>query len=333
MGNLDFSISRTVLALLTFASSATFASSLCRVTPNQPQTHEDYRLEIYESEHRAQLVLFSKHTTRREDHRLRRLKSQLEANNLSSDQRERMEQLIRADLRSNRDRIQAENHYVEILRREHATNPFQYVAGEFSYQDSDRYHLRIEVANFVRRELLSQTRLNPGEVDAFILFLTGEDVFPLLEGQFLAELPLYPSEDASLLSHSSENLARCFAIRGNLKFSRDETANVFARGLEPFLRPHPDDYQAYTEFRDDLISAMQESGLLRLRARIDQASDIERAVRSCDALFDERRDRFLADRMLNHFPFGRGLITRGIGHVHLLESGFLDTCLSQSTRF
>lgn len=325
-----FLLANILLPTLLLMSSSAYAETptncSVKLDPYQLSAQENFYFYIdqYLSPEKEQLVLFSAHNSTVDDNQLKRLWRELERG-LTEHRRNRITLQVRARVKRSLDDLKRDQMLLNFIKEEHNKKPFLYFAAEFSKEKAHRFEKRIEVTNFVARELVAQTELSKEEVDSYILLLTGEDVFALLEGQFLAHLPLYPTEVQSEMNDSAKALGSCFAIMGGLEFSQKPEALKLVKKITTFYRPRPDQREEYLMAKEEIIQALESDGLLRLRAGIMKKEEIPKAVSDCDALFNLKRDQTVAQRM-HSFPLGRGLITRGTGHRYLLKETFLNNC-------
>ncbi|GEM_PF-3045870 len=315
-----------LLALIFSVQATAQRASSCEVDQSDAQNNDqinDY-LDKYYSSEREQLVLFSVHGLTVDDNELKSLRRQLEKG-LTAHRKNRVALQVRAKIKRSLEKLEREKQLIELIADEHNVDPFLYIAGEFSAEKSDRFEKRIEVTNFVVRELIKQTDLTEEEISSYILLLTGEDVYPLLEGQFLDGLPRYPTEEQAEMDATGDALRMCFGIMGSLEFSKKPNALALVEKISAFYRPRPEQREEYLTVKDQVIESLKNDALLRLRSGIMEKKNIEKAISSCDSLFDLTRDQTVAAKM-TLLPKGRGLITRGIGHRYLLQKAFLDTC-------
>jgi len=270
------------------------------------------------------MVLFSSHNLTVDDNQLKSLSRQLERG-LTEHRRNRIGLQVRARINRSVEDLNRDRLLLQFIKDEHKKNPFLYFAGEFSQEKAHRFQKRIDVTNFVVRELKAQTELDQEEINSYILLLTGEDVFALLEGQFLAHLPIYPTEIQSEMDKTGKALRACFGIMGSLEFSQKPEALELVEKVSAFYRPRPEQREDYLSVKEEVIKTLEQDGLLRLRAGILDKEKIVEAISNCDALFNLTRDQTVAQAMQS-LPQGRGLITRGTGHRYLLKETFLNNC-------
>ncbi|MCR9204361.1 MAG: hypothetical protein NXH75_07285 [Halobacteriovoraceae bacterium] len=263
------------------------------------------------------LLVFSAHTTASQDNELKRLWRILEGE-VSVRQKSHLKKQIETKRERENKALALEKKLVSLIENEHKMNPFIGALGEFSKEKKERYLLRIEVASFVRKRLYETIDISKEKIDDFILLLTGEDVYPFLEGNFLAHVSLIPSEDHDLQVEIGSRIGMCKGMLGTLGLGRSDLSQYASTLLEPFYRPHPKDFPSYLEKREELVKLFSENGLLRLRVGIPGVEDVESAVSNCDALFDTRRDDFTVE-VMKSLPSGNYLLTRGIAHRHLMK--------------
>jgi hypothetical protein len=324
--SIRFHFITTLLALVFSIQVSAQRTSSCEVDQINPKNNDqsNYYLDRYYSSGREQLVLFSAHGLTVDDNELKSLWRQLEKG-LTAHRKNRVALQVRAKIRQSLEKLDREKQLIELIAEEHNLDPFLYIGGEYSVEKSDRFEKRIEVTNFVVRELIKQTELTEEEVSSYILLLTGEDVYPLLDGQLLDGLPRHPTEEQAEMDTTGEALRMCFGIMGSLEFSKKPEALALVEKISAFYRPRPEQKEEYLTVKDQIIESLKNDALLRLRSGIMEKKNIRKAISSCDSLFDLKRDQTVAKKMAL-LPKGRGLITRGIGHRYLLRRTFLETC-------
>ncbi len=294
-------------------------SGQCSVNLDRREDGDGF-VDHYQTENAQFMVLFSSHSTRTEDNELKTLWRQLSKE--VSERRKRLLRLqVEAKISQNSERLQFEKDLVEKVRIEQRQEPFIGVLGEFSHQKADRYKLRIEVANFVRGELIETVGIDKQQADDFILLLVGEDIFPLLKGEFLSHLPLIPSEDQDIMNKTSSSLGQCVGMMGLLNFSEEPLAVELYKKMSVHYRPHPQNYENFLAVKEETFQVLTDNPLLRLRAGILKEEDLRHAVDRCDVLYDLSRDQVLAERMML-LEGGRYLITRGTAHRWLLHQSY-----------
>lgn len=277
---------------------------------------DDFFIDYYNKGKTEVMMVFSSHTTSAQDNELKRLWRILDGE-VSDRQVSHLKKQIEAKLSREREALALEKQLVSLIEEEHNRSPFQGALGEFSKEKQDRYLLRIEVASFVRKRLFENLDIGKEKINDFMLLLTGEDVYPFLEGNFLAAVPLIPSEDYALQEEIGTKIATCKGMMGTLSLGGSEISQYTSTILEPFYRPDPQNYPTFLKSREELVALFKENGLLRLRVGIPSIDDIEEAVSNCDALFDTRRDDFTV-RVIKSLARGKYLLTRGIAHRHLM---------------
>jgi hypothetical protein len=277
---------------------------------------EDYFREIYKAQDTTVVMLFSAHTTSSQDNELKRLWRILEGE-VTERQKRHLKKQVETKLKREAEALKLEKELFKIIVKEHSLQPFNAVLAEFSEEKRDRYLLRIEVASFVRSRLHELVDTTHENVDDYMLLLTGEDIYPLLEGNILAGLPLIATEKHELQRDVGSKIAACQGMMGVLSLGQSEEAQYASVLFEKFYRPHPNDYKEYLETKNEARELFLNNGLLRLRVGISSKEAVEKAINNCDALFDTRRDEYTAS-VMKDLPAGRFLLTRGIAHRHLL---------------
>ena len=313
-----------ILFLSLEARAANTRSCAVTIDNSGASKHEKFFIDEYRSQSREQYVLFSAHNSVVDDNQLKGFYRELERG-LTAHRRGRITLQVRAKIEQMRTDLKRDQKLLQFIKEEHTKSPFLYLAGEFSQEKAHRFKKRIEFANFVARELVIQTELKKEEVVSFLLLLTGEDVFALLDGQLLADLPIYPTEVQSEMDESGQKLGACFGIMGSLEFSQKPKALELVKKVSAFYRPDIEQKGAYLKVKAEVIEALENDGLMRLRLGIEEKAKVAEVVSNCDALFNLERDQTVAQKMRS-LPEGRGIITRGIGHRHLLKEAFLNSC-------
>lgn len=281
------------------------------------EAENDYFLESYKNSDLEIFMVFSKHTTKSQDNDLKRLFRILN-NDITERQKSRLAKQIKAKLDKNSAFLAQEKFLISKIKQKHELNPFDAVLAEFSEEKRDRYLLRIEIANFVKKRLHQLLKVPPTQIDDFLLLLTGEDVYPLLEGNFLEDIPLVATEDQELLNESRRKIGVCKGVMGILSLGQTKESQYASKLFKPYLIPNPKEYPNYLKARAEFKEMLLDNGLLRLRIGADSLEDVEAILTSCDALFSPKRDNY-AVSIIKQLPQGNYLLTRGIAHRWLFE--------------
>ena len=267
-------------------------------------------------EDKTVVMLFSAHTTSSQDNELKRLWRILEGE-VTERQKRHLKKQIEAKLVNEVEALSLEKRLLNIIVEEHTQEPFVGILAEFSEEKRDRYLLRIQVASFVRSRLHELVTTSHQNIDDFMLLLTGEDIYPLLEGNILYGVPLIATEKHELQLEVGTKIGACKGMMGTLSLGQSEESQYASKLFESYYRPHPDQFESYMKTKEEARELFLNNGLLRLRVGINSREDVDKALDNCDALFDTRRDEFTLSVMKQQ-PMGRFLLTRGIAHRDLL---------------
>jgi hypothetical protein len=284
---------------------------------NTAFAQNEYFFDHFQKDRTQVILSFSSHTESSQDNELKRLDRILKRD-VTKRQISQLVKQIERKLEVENEALELELFLVNKIEKHHTEKPFEAILGEFSIEMADRYQLRINTASFIMNRLYKLLDIPKYKIDNFILLLTGEDVFPLLEGNFLAGLPIIPTEKQQLLDEVGSGIGACKGMMGVLALGQSAESQEVSKLLESFYLPQPAFYPSYLRARAILKKQLIKSGSLRLRLNLKNPDEIEQALVNCDYLFDQRRDDHVV-KVLQALPPGKFLLTRGLAHRWLLQ--------------
>lgn len=283
----------------------------------------------YESEGRQQTVHFSSHSGAMEQNLLHSLYQEMVR--LSERGDTTAKDLLADDIQ---DILNVASAHIARLRAStnqiiqmHEATPFTYVGAEAPESAIKHWSADREMAARLRSELQNKmgSRLNAGQIDDLMLYLMGDEEYLMLPGNPLENLPVLATEDQELFDFYGEKFDECqMTLRFLTRVTSEGPYGEYTQNIASVFRNEHamSNQQGYQTARDRFIARLVSDNAIPVEDR----QRLNEYLSSCDHYFSNSRDLEVAQRMLNTFPEGRGLIFRGTDHAPFLREAFLNEC-------